>query len=530
MVGTGRFELPTSPTRKERSTRLSHAPTRQILPSRPEFPPERQPSNRQCVIRVRNALQLQIPRSSADRCLAHVTASMRVMLTGLIGAALTGLLLVIALPPINIDLAAWIALVPVLLCIRKRGFLFGFLFGLLSLIAAIAIALSGALYKKQMPDGDISWTVVGFCLFGVLVGFVCAIYADQKRLTPLGTYTISAAAILLEALLMFFLPAHLGLTQYRIPAAMWLASFAGIWAVSFLTWLANLALTEAIVAKNTRTTAIIAGLVSIFTLTRLVPKQSSGDFTVAAIQTPNSALSVLAEMNAQTAISGAQLCVWPELSAQSAAPRGNTPELAALLKSKQQCDFVTTFEDSAEPLPHNSAALISTNGISDLYHKRKLFGGEYTVHARGTEPMSATSASATIGLNICFDSCFPHIIRETARLPNVELIALPTLDPATPHGVIQSIHAAYTPFRSAENGIAIIRADITAHSMIVDRDGTILREAGTGTEEAIIANIHKGGRWTFYQMAGDWFVWACALWAAYRSLMILKSRKRKDSA
>lgn len=29
MVGTGRFELPTSPTRKERSTKLSHVPTRE---------------------------------------------------------------------------------------------------------------------------------------------------------------------------------------------------------------------------------------------------------------------------------------------------------------------------------------------------------------------------------------------------------------------------------------------------------------------------------------------------------------------
>jgi hypothetical protein len=28
MVGMGRFELPTSPTRKERSTKLSHIPTR----------------------------------------------------------------------------------------------------------------------------------------------------------------------------------------------------------------------------------------------------------------------------------------------------------------------------------------------------------------------------------------------------------------------------------------------------------------------------------------------------------------------
>lgn len=31
MVGMGRFELPTSPTRKERSTKLSHIPTLSVL-------------------------------------------------------------------------------------------------------------------------------------------------------------------------------------------------------------------------------------------------------------------------------------------------------------------------------------------------------------------------------------------------------------------------------------------------------------------------------------------------------------------
>lgn len=32
LVGAGRFELPTSPTRKERSTMLSYAPTDLIVP------------------------------------------------------------------------------------------------------------------------------------------------------------------------------------------------------------------------------------------------------------------------------------------------------------------------------------------------------------------------------------------------------------------------------------------------------------------------------------------------------------------
>lgn len=114
-----------------------------------------------------------------------------------------------------------------------------------------------------------------------------------------------------------------------------------------------------------------------------------------------------------------------------------------------------------------------------------------------------------IGLNICFDSCFPHVIRETARLgPSV--VALPTIDPPSKKGFIAAIHAAYTPFRAAENGVAIVRADGYAHSMIIDSRGKIVAETGEG-DQTLVAAAHVGPHWTVSKLLGDWFLALCGI-------------------
>lgn len=113
-----------------------------------------------------------------------------------------------------------------------------------------------------------------------------------------------------------------------------------------------------------------------------------------------------------------------------------------------------------------------------------------------------------IGLNVCFDSCFPSIIRETAQL-GTSIVALPTIDPPSTHNFIAAIHAAYTPFRAAESGVAIVRADGYAHSMVCDSRGMITGELGPG-DGILIADTAVGPRWTVSKLLGDWFLWACA--------------------
>lgn len=100
------------------------------------------------------------------------------------------------------------------------------------------------------------------------------------------------------------------------------------------------------------------------------------------------------------------------------------------------------------------------------------------------------------------------------------MILVPTQDPETPHGVIQSLHAAFTTFRAAELATPIVRTDDTAASMAVDDLGAVLVSLPPG-EHSTIAHVPiRPARTTLYHRVGDWVLWldavAVALWTFAR--------------
>ena len=157
-------------------------------------------------------------------------------------------------------------------------------------------------------------------------------------------------------------------------------------------------------------------------------------------------------------------------------PQGDTAKLKELSKSAPA--IITSFPDNHRPLPYNVASLTSNGEESERYQKRKLFAGEKNMHTPGSRAVAVPfePIDGSIGLNICFDSCYPSVIRETAALPDVKVIALPTIDPESKNHFVAAMHAAYTPFRAAENGVSIIRADGRFGSMFVDTHGQITTE------------------------------------------------------
>lgn len=150
------------------------------------------------------------------------------------------------------------------------------------------------------------------------------------------------------------------------------------------------------------------------------------------------------------------------------------------------------------------------------------------MHTAGTKAVAVKdSKGLMIGLNICFDSCYPFIIRETAALPGVNVIALPTIDPDSRHSFIAGMHAAFTPFRSAENGVAMVRADGHFGSMIVNERGRIVAELHN--EQSGWTGFISGKRvWTPYQVIGDSFWYLCIVGTlAYPFGLVLKAAKKR---
>ncbi len=436
-----------------------------------------------------------------------------------LAVAISGLLLAVSLPPISFGFAGWTALVPVLLATRKFGVAIGFASGIgLSLVAA-AILASGFLLPKTVQEGSPAWIYTGFALFGLVIGFVLAFRAGVTRLkdSPLA---LAGMATLLEVPLLLYLPAHLGLTQHKSTAMLELSAWTGIWGVSFCVWYANCAIAEHRNKMGRWGIPVAIGFVAL-SAPLLAPER--GDYVVAALQTRTQDLDELSALNTKAKSSGAKLVVWPELSAMSIASGAHTDALVALSSQTEQAPFVTTFPDSTEPKPFNTASVFSNGTESERYRKRKPFAAERQMHASGTDAVTVPFDGHQVALAICFDSCFPAVMRQSARQGNPNFMVLPSLDPETPGGVCQSLHGAYTAFAAASIGLPIIRSEITSHAQIFDAHGRIISQSTGNPDELITGAIKPGKRWTFQTYAGDWFLAVCA------ACLILQIKRSKVS-
>ena len=441
----------------------------------------------------------------------------------IIGAILaSGAMLHAALPPIGWWWLAWFAFVPLFIAVKGARFLVGFLAGLGATGTTAFLAIQGVGYGYRSSEGSPSWIMVGCVLFGFAVSIVTGMAAESKLASPL---RLAACAVLLEACLLIYLPASIALTQARVSAALFFASMGGIWGVSYLVWLSNTWLAHHM-AEGRKVPAIL-GLVGVYVvlgaLGSTMKPLSGAAIPVIVVQTDETDLAALGRL---TGTNPAALAVWPEFAGLEAASGGDTTKLREFAAVRP--GIITTFQDTHTPLPHNVAALFASGQESARYEKRKLFGGETSMHTAGNQAVIVPWRDTRVGLNICFDSCFPGIMRETA-LKGAKLIALPTIDPPSPHHWIAAMHAASTPFRAAELGIPIARADGNAYSMLVDARGNIVLELPPGKASAQ-GDLPTTTEDTLYRSIGDWPLWICGLALFGSSVQRLRRQKKAAEA
>ncbi|HVT12716.1 MAG TPA: nitrilase-related carbon-nitrogen hydrolase [Fimbriimonadaceae bacterium] len=431
----------------------------------------------------------------------------------LASGALSGFLLALSLPPSDGWWLGPVCLAPVLAAVGGRGLMQGFIGGItVPFVAATAVRL-GLILHGTVEGGSPEWLYAGFGFFGFAIALVCCVASEAKSSGWRRVALLGAVAVLLEFALFPILPAHLALTQYRQAGMLFLASVGGIWLVSLVLWAANASFAEALRGGERRPAyAFAALLVTVYAL-GFVPRSPSRSFAkVAAIQTQATDPTTLRKLNALVGRQGVELAVWPEFSGLEIVPRGDTTDLRTLSAEPGQPPFVTTFRDNFEPLPHNAAALFDKGVESAWYFKRKVFGGESNMHTPGMVGVSVPwPGHPNLGLGICYDSCYPRMMADTAA-KGAGLIALPTIDPDAADCFIAAAHAAFTPFRAAESGISIVRADGIAYSQIVDNSGHIVAEMGPRREGVLIGSMPTDRRWTLYSLLGDWVLYLCGLY------------------
>jgi len=211
---------------------------------------------------------------------------------------------------------------------------------------------------------------------------------------------------------------------------------------------------------------------------------------------------------ADLAADGAQLIVFPECSltgycfedpgeaipyAESIPGPATTEVVAACSKLNVHAIFGLLEHDGRSL--YNAAVLASPNGLVGKYRKIHLpgLGVDKFVQPGNLGFTICETPLARIGLNICYDGCFPESSRVMA-LRGADLVVLPTNWPTGAEEFAEYLINA----RSLENHIFSIAVNrvgeergfrFIGRSRIVDVTGKTLAQASADREEVIVAEI-----------------------------------------
>ncbi|MNL27333.1 Apolipoprotein N-acyltransferase [compost metagenome] len=131
----------------------------------------------------------------------------------------------------------------------------------------------------------------------------------------------------------------------------------------------------------------------------------------------------------------------------------------------------------------------------------------------GERPIPFTTSFGRVGSNVCFDSIFPDVMRNTARA-GAEMFVLVTNDAWYKKTMALQQHLAHGVLRAVENRRPFLQAANTGASAVVDHTGRIVAKAPTWEPAAVMAEVRPVSEQTPYTRYGDWLSWVLMAGAA----------------
>lgn len=518
------------------------------------------------------AIHLSTPHTRDESCLARKAGGVRaVSLT-----ALSAVLLVMAFPHIDAGWLAWVALVPFLIALRAcklgaalaHGVLLGLLFfgGLLYWIGVFAAHVVGPGLAVVVLVGvaiSQALTVVLFAGFAYGLGRLPSVWAWRLGIPAL--WCVLEWTRQLGPFGMGW--GDLAYTQHSALPMLQLTKLAGVWGVSFVIVLVNVALAETIMrAKVTRWPIAVAGLVAailVFGEATLLTENFQPTYRAAALQaninqnvSQNPAytrhvLQTFAQLGQKAAAQGVVLAVWPETGCPGYLRANHS--LLLPISSEARAAHQTTLVGSMDiamgaTKASNTLFCVSPDGqISGEYSKQHLVPfGEYVPFRKqlpwlerlhlsiydmapggGRQPlMQAVDPIGKIGAAICYDSTYGSLMRsESARGANILVVS--TDDTWFGRTAAARQHTAMAAIRAAENDRCLVRCAATGVSQIIAPSGKVLAEAPLFTRAVVSAPVQSRSTRTLYCAWGDWFVAAAGLMLS--ALVLISVRDRGTS-
>jgi apolipoprotein N-acyltransferase len=502
---------------------------------------------------------------------------------------LCGALLVLTFPAANLEFLAWFGLVPGLVLIvrsptAREGGVRAWWLGAGYLIAALYW-----MAPEIGPAVLLVAAVVGalWIPFGV---------AAQKLLRPPLTWPRALAALVVVPscwLLTEWLRswqalggpwAVFGVSQWQHPAILALAAVGGVWLISFVLVLANVAIVLAIESLPRVGAAVVPGaaprlglaglgvaaaLASVgagplaFALTP--PSPAVRQVTIAMVQpgvVSNASLSthasqtLTAELSREGTIGSVRpdLIVWGESSIDEDLTLPKSHALLSqfeALSAEDGADLLVNQDTTVPGKGHEKwSVLVSPAGIQGIYIKTRLVPfGEYIpfrqqlgwltkiskaassnmIPGTGAHLLYATDREGRtlpIGDLICFESAFPDMARvDTDK--GAQLIVYQSATSTFQGTWGPDQHASLGAVRAAETGRPVVQAALTGDTVAYDARGRLL--AWMGQDDHGVVTVRLGlpaaSARTVYDRLGDYVPWvALAIVVAAALVMFANSR------
>lgn len=482
-------------------------------------------------------------------------------------AALSAGLLILAFPKPDLGWLAFVALVPLLLAIHGRPPVRAFRLGALTGLLFYLVSVSWVTHS-MMVYGGVSFALSALALI-VLAAYL-SLYIGLFAMGtswmagapwPLNILGPSALWVGLEYLRTYALTGFpwilLGYTQYRHGALLPIASVTGVYGLSFVVALVNIALVQLVGAAPARLRTIgLAGAVTLAMVwsPRLlsplaVPADSGSTLGVALVQgnidqglkwDPTMQATTMEQygsLSLEAAKHAPTLIVWPE----TAVPFFLRYEPALLGRvlgiAAETGSYLLVGSPDAEPPAAADGSIRYRNSAFLISPKRELLGrydkihmvpfGEYVplksvlffinklAYGIGDFEGGRTytvfdTPGGRFAVTICYEAIFPDQVRRYVK-EGAEFLVNITNDAWFGRSAAPTQHLAMAVLRAVENRRYLVRAANTGISAIVDSSGRILHASDLFVPTVITDQIRVERAQTFYTRYGDLFAWTCVI-------------------
>jgi apolipoprotein N-acyltransferase len=499
-------------------------------------------------------------------------------------ATLSGLMLTLSFPPIDLHWLAWISLVPLLISTTGKSLFAALKLGLitglthyLTLIYWIALVLSNyGNINIFISIAIMLFLALYISLYIAFFPIILNFFKNENDILPI--FWGASAWIALEYLrahLLTGLPwCLLGYSQYSIISLIQISDCTGVYGVSFIIVIVNLLMynlffnlniknAKKLVIKTVFTSILIGSVIlyGYYALHKKTGFETAKEKIRAALIQANidqtlkwcpefqeKTIDIYRKLSKKSACFNPDIIVWPE----TAVPfffQDMSKFSEEIFKISKVIGTNILFGSPAYSREmdkiryYNRAYVINKDKILGYYDKVHLVPfGEYVplkkflpfIHRLvvasgdflpGKSINPIIMGDIKIGPLICFESIFPNISRIHSHHGSDLLVNI-TNDAWFGRTSAPYQHLSMAVFRCVENGLPMLRAANTGISAFILQNGKIVKKGRLFTEEVLMEEIKCGSNKTFYSKYGDIFAIMIALAFFTKLFWLILMKKR----